>query len=168
MLVHLHNPKRDVEVPGPLKVNDLVGQLGDRQQSETARHQHPERRQEQHESGQLGADELHQGGAQAGGRTAEKASELRAEELLTERLRAELGDAISFDAPKGGMFFWARLTGGRDAGAFAQRAIEKLVAFVPGAPFFAHDPDLSTLRLSFATADVAKIEEGIARLGQSL
>jgi sulfur carrier protein len=27
-LVHLHNPKRDVEVPGPLKVNDLVGQLG--------------------------------------------------------------------------------------------------------------------------------------------
>ena len=28
MLVHLHNPKRDVEVPGPLKVNDLVGQLG--------------------------------------------------------------------------------------------------------------------------------------------
>ena len=26
--MHLHNPKRDVEVPGPLKVNDLVGQLG--------------------------------------------------------------------------------------------------------------------------------------------
>ena len=28
MLVHLHNPKRDVEVPGPLRVNDLVIQLG--------------------------------------------------------------------------------------------------------------------------------------------
>ena len=28
MLVHLHNPKRDVEVPGPLRVNDLVSQLG--------------------------------------------------------------------------------------------------------------------------------------------
>jgi len=27
-LVHLHNPKRDVEVPGPLRVNDLVGRLG--------------------------------------------------------------------------------------------------------------------------------------------
>jgi DNA-binding transcriptional MocR family regulator len=27
---------------------------------------------------------------------------------------------------------------------------------------------VSTLRLSFATADVAKIEEGIARLGQAL
>ena len=28
MLVHLHNPKRDVEVPGPLRVNDLVTHLG--------------------------------------------------------------------------------------------------------------------------------------------
>ena len=28
MLVHLHNPKRDVEVPGPVRVNDLVRRLG--------------------------------------------------------------------------------------------------------------------------------------------
>jgi len=26
--VHLHNPKRDVEVPGPLRVKDLVKRLG--------------------------------------------------------------------------------------------------------------------------------------------
>lgn len=26
--MHLHNPKRDVEVRGPLRVNDLVKQLG--------------------------------------------------------------------------------------------------------------------------------------------
>jgi DNA-binding transcriptional MocR family regulator len=39
---------------------------------------------------------------------------------------------------------------------------------VPGAPFYARSPDHSTLRLSFATADVAKIEEGVARLGRSL
>ena len=66
------------------------------------------------------------------------------------------------------MFFWARLTEGRDASAFAKRAIEKLVAFVPGAPFFAHDADMSTLRLSFATVGLDKIQEGIARLGQAL
>jgi DNA-binding transcriptional MocR family regulator len=30
------------------------------------------------------------------------------------------------------------------------------------------NPDLSTLRLSFATADVAKIEEGVGRLGQAV
>ena len=66
------------------------------------------------------------------------------------------------------MFFWAKLTDRRNANDFAKRAIDKLVAFVPGAPFFAHAPDLSTLRLSFATADVAKIEEGIGRLRQAL
>ena len=83
-------------------------------------------------------------------------------------LRKDLGDAIEFNQPHGGMFLWAKLTEGRNANDFAKRAIEKLVAFVPGAPFFARDPDLSTLRLSFATADVAKIEEGIGRLGQAL
>ena len=92
--------------------------------------------------------------------------------VMAECLRRELGDAIAFEQPQGGMFFWARLTGANgkqsNAGAFAKSAIEKLVAFVPGAPFYAHDPDLSTLRLSFATADVAKIEEGISRLGQAL
>ncbi|NBW51493.1 MAG: aminotransferase class I/II-fold pyridoxal phosphate-dependent enzyme, partial [Betaproteobacteria bacterium] len=91
--------------------------------------------------------------------------------VMAARLHAELGDAIAFDAPQG-MFFWARLTGANgkptNAGDFAKRAIDKLVAFVPGAPFYAHDPDQTTLRLSFATADVAKIEEGIARLGQAL
>lgn len=28
MKVRLHNPKRDVDVAGPLRVNDLVAQLG--------------------------------------------------------------------------------------------------------------------------------------------
>ena len=87
-------------------------------------------------------------------------------------LQRELGDAVSFTQPAGGLFFWARLTGANgklaDANELAKRAIEKLVAFVPGAPFFAEKPDLATLRLSFATADVAKIEEGVKRLGQAL
>ena len=92
--------------------------------------------------------------------------------VMGECLQRELGDAIAFEPPQGGMFFWARLTGAngqeKNASEFAKRAIDKLVAFVPGAPFYAHDPDLSTLRLSFATADVAKIQEGIGRLKQSL
>jgi DNA-binding transcriptional MocR family regulator len=88
--------------------------------------------------------------------------------VMAQALRRELGDAIEFNAPQGGMFFWARLTGGRNAAEFAKRAIDKGVAFVPGAPFFAHDADPSTLRLSFATADVAKIEEGVGRLRHAL
>jgi len=33
---------------------------------------------------------------------------------------------------------------------------------------FAGEPDVSTFRLSFATADVAKIEEGLGRLWKTL
>ena len=91
---------------------------------------------------------------------------------MGQALRRELGDAIEFAEPKGGLFFWARLTGAngktKDAAEFAKKAIAQGVAFVPGAPFYAANPDLSTLRLSFATADVAKIEEGMARLGLAL
>ena len=87
-------------------------------------------------------------------------------------LKRELGSAVSFEQPQGGLFFWARLTGEggkiRDAGEFARKAIEQLVAFVPGAPFYAANPDMATFRLSFATADVDKIEEGVGRLGRAV
>lgn len=93
-------------------------------------------------------------------------------QTMVDALRRELGDAIAFVAPQGGLFVWARLTGagGRiaDGNAFAKRAIEHGVAFVPGAPFYASEPDAATLRLSFATADPVKIAEGIARLAKAL
>jgi 2-aminoadipate transaminase len=91
---------------------------------------------------------------------------------MGESLVKELGDAVEFTQPQGGLFFWAKLTGKggkvKDAGEFAKRAIEQGVAFVPGAPFFAANPDASTFRLSFATADVEKIKEGVARLGKAI
>lgn len=87
-------------------------------------------------------------------------------------LKRELGDAVEFTQPQGGLFFWARLTGAggkaKDAGEFAKKAIEQGVAFVPGAPFYAGNPDMATFRLSFATADVAKINEGMQRLKQAI
>ena len=90
-------------------------------------------------------------------------------ETMADALHRELGDAISFTQPQGGMFFWTRLTApGADAAEFAKRAIEKLVAFVPGVPFYATNPDRATLRLSFATADAGKIVEGVGRLGRAL
>lgn len=87
-------------------------------------------------------------------------------------LRRELGDAIEFVQPQGGLFIWARLTGAggqvADGAELARRAIDKGVAFVPGAPFYARNPDAATLRLSFATVGLEKIEEGVGRLAQAL
>ncbi|RKJ96368.1 aminotransferase-like domain-containing protein [Alicycliphilus denitrificans] len=93
-------------------------------------------------------------------------------QAMGDALRRELGAAVEFVQPQGGLFVWARLTGANgavaDGNVLAKRAIDKGVAFVPGAPFFCANPDHATLRLSFATADVAKIREGVARLGQAV
>ena len=66
------------------------------------------------------------------------------------------------------MFVWARLPAGADAAAMLERALEHDVAFVPGYPFFAGEPDRSTLRLSFTTHSPAEISEGLARLRTAL
>lgn len=91
---------------------------------------------------------------------------------MSDALRNDLGAEIDFVQPQGGLFVWARLTGAggkiKDGNEFAKRAIAEGVAFVPGAPFYCANPDLSTLRLSFATADEGKIREGIGRLAKAL
>ena len=91
---------------------------------------------------------------------------------MGDALRQELGDAVSFVQPQGGLFVWARLTGAggkvADGNDYAKRAIEQGVAFVPGAPFFCANPDHATFRLSFATAPEDKILEGVSRLAKAL
>jgi DNA-binding transcriptional MocR family regulator len=83
-------------------------------------------------------------------------------------LLAGLADALpqgsTFNRPDGGMFVWARLPAGWDAAELLARALEHDVAFVPGFPFFALEPDERTLRLSFTTHVPAEIAEGLARL----
>jgi 2-aminoadipate transaminase len=79
-------------------------------------------------------------------------------------LGAALPDGSTHNHPDGGMFVWARLPEGWDAGVLLRRALEHDVAFVPGAPFYATDPDPRTLRLSFTTHPAAEIVEGLARL----
>jgi 2-aminoadipate transaminase len=92
-------------------------------------------------------------------------------QVMADALKREMGDAVTYNQPEGGLFFWAKLTGAggktRDAGEFAKKAIENGVAFVPGAPFYATNPDVSTFRLSFATVGVERIEAGVNRLGAS-
>ena len=91
---------------------------------------------------------------------------------MSEALRQNLGQRVSFVEPQGGLFIWARLTGAdggpTDGAAFSKRAVEQGVAFVPGAPFFASNPDHATFRMSFATAGVDKIQEGVQRLVKAL
>jgi 2-aminoadipate transaminase len=71
---------------------------------------------------------------------------------------------VQWNTPDGGMFLWARLPEGMTATELLPRAVDKGVAFVPGAPFYAGQPDARSMRLSFVTATVAQIDKGIAAL----
>jgi 2-aminoadipate transaminase len=83
---------------------------------------------------------------------------------LTEHLPA----GTTWQTPRGGMFFWLRLPEGFDAMALLEKAVDAGVAFVPGAPFFATDPDPRTMRLSFVTLSVEQIRDAVAILGRVL
>jgi 2-aminoadipate transaminase len=83
-------------------------------------------------------------------------------------MRRHMPAGTTWRAPQGGMFFWARLPEGLDAMALLESAVAAGVAYVPGAPFYAHAPDGRTLRLSFVTLSPADIADGIAALGRVL
>jgi 2-aminoadipate transaminase len=73
-----------------------------------------------------------------------------------------------WNVPAGGMFFWLELPEGVDALALLPKAVERGVAFVPGAAFYADHPKPNTLRLSFVTAPPEQIARGIELLAQAL
>jgi 2-aminoadipate transaminase len=80
-------------------------------------------------------------------------------------LKASMPAGCEWRKPSGGMFFWLRLPAGCDAMALLPKAVEAGVAYVPGAAFFADNPDLRTMRLSFVTLPPADIADAVQRLG---
>jgi 2-aminoadipate transaminase len=83
-------------------------------------------------------------------------------------LAEALPDGSTWDRPQGGMFLWARLPGSYDTTALLPKVVRHNVAYVPGAPFYAGEPDRSTLRLCFVTQTPEEIGEGLRRLGDGL
>jgi 2-aminoadipate transaminase len=74
--------------------------------------------------------------------------------------------SVHWTRPEGGMFIWVTLPKSIDAMKLLDQALAAKVAFVPGAPFYANDPETNTLRLSFVTVPPERIREGIAILGK--
>jgi 2-aminoadipate transaminase len=91
----------------------------------------------------------------------------RRRDALLAGLGAALPSGSTHNRPDGGMFVWARLPDGWDAEPLLARALAHDVAFVPGYPFFAGEPDRAALRFSFTTHSPAEIAEGLARLKEA-
>ncbi|OIQ69941.1 2-aminoadipate transaminase [mine drainage metagenome] len=93
-------------------------------------------------------------------------------DAMLEALEREMpvGDTdttLTWNTPAGGMFIWARLPKGMSATDLLPFAVDKGVAFVPGAPFYASHADDRTLRLSFVTPSVEEIHRGIKALSEA-
>ncbi|MDQ2959400.1 MAG: PLP-dependent aminotransferase family protein [Actinomycetota bacterium] len=87
-------------------------------------------------------------------------------DAMLEAIARTLPEGSSWSRPDGGMFIWATLPDGLDSGSFLPAALANQVAFVPGWPFFAEQPNLATLRLSYTTHTPDEIEEGMRRLAK--
>jgi 2-aminoadipate transaminase len=73
---------------------------------------------------------------------------------------------VKWSKPEGGMFIWVTLPQHMDGMALLEEAIAQHVAFVPGAPFYANEPEKNTLRLSFVTVPPEKIRAGVQTLAK--
>ncbi|GAF18626.1 LOW QUALITY PROTEIN: aspartate aminotransferase [Bacillus sp. JCM 19046] len=78
--------------------------------------------------------------------------------------RAKEEGKIHFVEPKGGMFLWLETKPMLNMEAYLPRAVEKGIAYVPGAPFFAGKPMQNTLRLNFTHATEEQIQVGMELL----
>jgi 2-aminoadipate transaminase len=85
-------------------------------------------------------------------------------QAMIDALARHMPEGVSWNRPEGGMFLWVTLPACIDTMQLLEAAVAHNVAFVPGAPFFANDPQRNMLRLSFVTVPPAHIDEGIARL----
>jgi len=87
-------------------------------------------------------------------------------QAMLDALQAYFPAGTSWTKPEGGMFIWVTLPEHIDSADLLKEAVEQLVAFVPGAPFYANAPQKNTLRLSFVTVAPEKIRDGVERLGK--
>jgi 2-aminoadipate transaminase len=84
--------------------------------------------------------------------------------VMEQALARELGDLVSWPAPKGGFFLWASFPDAIDTDAMLMRAVGHGVVYVPGSAFFVEHRLVNRVRLSFSAASHQQIEEGIRRL----
>ena len=87
--------------------------------------------------------------------------------VMIDAMNEYFPEFVKYQAPVGGLFIWCTLPEGWDAETLFRRAVERKVAFVPGAPFHTNEgAGKNTFRLNFSAEPEERIREGIKRLGE--
>lgn len=89
--------------------------------------------------------------------------------LMQDCIKKDFPDYIKTTKPNGGLFLWCSSTVDFDSAVVQKKAIERKVAFVPGATLMPDEGVItSAFRLNYSTSNEEKIQEGIAVLGEVL
>ncbi|MBU8714369.1 PLP-dependent aminotransferase family protein [Brevibacillus parabrevis] len=88
-------------------------------------------------------------------------------EWMNELLLAQSWDGVQWEKPRGGMFLWVNLPADVDAEKLLARSVQEGVAFVPGKPFYAAEPQHNTMRLNYTLLNREDTQLAIARLGKA-
>jgi DNA-binding transcriptional MocR family regulator len=99
-------------------------------------------------------------------RTLRTALRTRREALLT-ALHRHLPDLVPHPVPRGGLHLWTRLPEGMDDVALAAAAATEGVIVFPGRPWYAAEPPAPHLRLTYAAAPPAQMDEAARRLANA-
>jgi 2-aminoadipate transaminase len=83
-------------------------------------------------------------------------------------LEAHFPPRVRWTRPAGGLFLWCTLPDGLSSAEVLGQAIQRKVAFVPGASFHPTGGGDGTFRLNFSYCTPEIIGRGIERLGQVL
>ena len=89
-------------------------------------------------------------------------------DVMIEMMEEMFPPEVTWSKPLGGMFLWGVLPEHIDAAEVLKVAVERKVAFVPGASFHPNGGGKNTMRLNFSFSTPEVIREGITRLGVTL
>jgi 2-aminoadipate transaminase len=89
-------------------------------------------------------------------------------DVMLETMEELFPHEVGWTKPQGGMFLWGILPEWMDAAEVFKLAIERKVAFVPGASFHPNGGGDNTMRINFSYSNPELIREGVTRLGTLL
>jgi DNA-binding transcriptional MocR family regulator len=72
--------------------------------------------------------------------------------------------SMQWNVPSGGFYVWCKAPDGIDTRAMLPRAVDGLVAYVPGTAFYYDGQGADHMRLSYCYPTPERIREGVERL----
>ncbi|MFQ9705699.1 MAG: PLP-dependent aminotransferase family protein [Limosilactobacillus pontis] len=89
-------------------------------------------------------------------------------QLMADGIKQYFPAGVKYTDPEGGMFLWVEVPGVDDTVELFKECLKHNVAFVPGDPFFAGQPQPGAFRLNYSNAQEDQIKAGMKQLGAAL